>query len=299
MKFRQLISFVQELCSSNDKNIQTDVIVMDFAKAFDKVPHKRLLYKLDYYGIRNNTLLWIQDFLSLRSQTVLLEGIHSNRIPVTSGVPQGTVLGPILFLLYINDFHEYLKYSTLRLFADDSIIYRNIKTDNDTTLLQHDLDAAAKWEQDWLMSFHPDKCTVLRVTSKKNPITHNYILHGRTVETKSSTKYLGVTLQSNLKWNEHIDNITSNASRQLNFLKCNLKVASPEIKERAYQSLVRPKLEYNCCTWDHTHTTRPKYINLKWCNVGRPDMSLIDSTTPALLVTCCNISTGRTYNNVV
>ena len=127
------------------KNLLTYLlIVMGFAKAFHEVPHKQLLYKLDYYGIRNNTLLWIQDFLSLRSQTVLLEGIHSNRIPVTSGVPQGTVLGPILFLLYINDFHEYLKYSTLRLFADDSIIYRNIKTDNDTTLLQHDIDAAAK-----------------------------------------------------------------------------------------------------------------------------------------------------------
>ena len=83
-----------------------------------------------------------------------------------------------------------------------------------------------------------------------------YILHGHTLETESSTKYLGVTLQSNLKWNEHIDNITSNASRQLNFLKRNLKVASPEIKERAYQSLVRPKLEYNCCTWDPHHQTQ-------------------------------------------
>ena len=249
----QLISFLQELSQSSDKNLQTDVIVMDFAKAFDKVPHKRLLYKLGFYGIRNNTLHWIQDFLHLRTQTVVLEGTHSDNIDVTSGVPQGTVLGPILFLLYINDFHEYLSYSTLRLFADDSIIYKQIKSLDDTTKLQHDLDAAARWEQDWLMSFHPDKCSVLNVTNKRNPITHNYTLHGHTLTVETSTKYLGITIQNNLKWNKHIDNITANATKQLNFLKRNLKVSSTKIKERAYQSLVRPKLEYNCCTWDpHT-----------------------------------------------
>ncbi|KAK3104461.1 hypothetical protein FSP39_002497 [Pinctada imbricata] len=249
----QLISFLQELSQSSDQNLQTDVIVMDFAKAFDKVPHKRLLYKLAFYGIRENTLHWIQDFLHLRTQAVVLEGTHSDQIDVTSGVPQGTVLGPILFLLYINDFHEYLSFSTLRLFADDSIIYKQIKTPDDTTKLQHDLDAAARWEQDWLMSFHPDKCSVLHVTNKRNPITHNYTLHDHTLTVETSTKYLGITIQNNLKWNKHIDNITANASKQLNFLKRNLKVPSTKIKERAYQSLVRPKLEYNCCTWDpHT-----------------------------------------------
>ena len=131
----QLVSFIQELASSTDKNIQTDVIVMDFAKAFDKVPHKRLLYKLQYYGISNNTLNWIQDFLTLRTQTVILEGTHSDKIQVTSGVPQGTVLGPILFLIYINDFNEYLNHSTLRLFADDSIIYKEIRSSSDTLKL--------------------------------------------------------------------------------------------------------------------------------------------------------------------
>ena len=207
---------------------------MDFAKAFDKVPHKRLLYKLGFYGIRNNTLNWIQDFLHLRTQTVILEGTHPNKIDVTSGVPQGTVLGPILFLLYINNFYEYLSFSTLRLFADDSIIYKHIRSPDDSVKLQRDLDAAARWEQDWLMSFHPDKCSVLHITSKRNPITHNYILHGHTLSVETSTKYLGITIQNNLKWNKHIDNITANASRQLNFLKRNLKVPSTKIKERAY-----------------------------------------------------------------
>ena len=162
---------------------------MDFAKAFDKVPHKRLLYKLGYYGISNDTLLWIQDFLSLRFQTLLLEGSHANKIPVTSRVHQGTVLWSILFLIFINDFHEYFQHSTLRLFADDSIIYRNIRSVMDTKLLQSDLNAAARWEEDWFMSFHQDKCTVLRVTSKKHPIKLDYVLHEHILETETSTKY--------------------------------------------------------------------------------------------------------------
>ena len=118
----QLISLVQDLAQSVNKNIQTDLIIMDFAKTFDKVSHRHLLYKLSYYGINNNALHWISDFLSQCTQSVVLEGEKSVTIPVTSGVPQGTVLGPILFLVYINDFNEYLNHSTLRLFSDDSII---------------------------------------------------------------------------------------------------------------------------------------------------------------------------------
>ena len=140
----QLLPFIQELNASNNKNIQTDLIIMDFAKAFDKVSHRRLLYKLEYYGIQTHTLNWIQAFLSDRTQTVVIDGVTSNTVPVTSGVPQGTVLGPILFLTYINDFPEYLTHSKLRLFADDNIIYKEITCQDDCKKLQSDLDAAAR-----------------------------------------------------------------------------------------------------------------------------------------------------------
>ncbi|VDI34092.1 blast:Probable RNA-directed DNA polymerase from transposon BS [Mytilus galloprovincialis] len=163
----QVISLVHQLAQNNDKNIQTDLVIMDFAKAFDKVPHKRLLYKLKHYGISDQAIHWIDSFLSNRTQTVLLENTTSNIIPVTSGVPQGTVLGPILFLIYINDLPDYLKHSQIRLFADDSIIYRPITCQNDCIKLQEDIEAAIKWEKDWLMSFHPDKCNILRVSTKK------------------------------------------------------------------------------------------------------------------------------------
>jgi hypothetical protein len=256
----QLISFIQELAKNNNDKIQTDVIVMDFVKAFDKVPHKRLLYKLKYYGADTNTLNWIEDFLTLRTQTVILDGEKSEKIHVTSGVPQDTVLEPILFLVCINDFHEYIKHSTLRLFADDSILYKTIKDESDTHKLQEDLDAAVKWENDWLMQFHPDKCSVMHITTKKNPIHHKYVLHQHTLQIESSTKYLGVTIQSDLiKWNKHIDNISSTASKHLNFIKCNLKVNSKSVKEKAYTSLIRPKLEYSSYVWDpHTKSNISK-----------------------------------------
>ena len=109
------------------------------------------------------------------------------------------------------------------------------------------------------MAFHPDKCTKLSISQKKNTINHDYILQNHTLECVSSAKYLGVTLQSNLKWNKYIDNITSIGNKSLGFLKRNLKVANTEIKSRAYQALVRPKLEYSCSVWDpHTKDQQQK-----------------------------------------
>ena len=255
----QVLSLVHQLTQNNDNNIQTDLIIMDFAKAFDKVPHKRLLYKLRFYGISEQSVKWIDSFLSNRTQTVLLENKSSNTIPVTSGVPQGTVLGPILFLIYINDLPDYLKHSQIRLFADDSIIYRTIKSQSDCLKLQEDIEAAIKWEQDWLMSFHPDKCNILRVTTKKQPIHFYYNMHGHILESVKTAKYLGITLSSDLKWNSHIQQTTAKANRSLSFIRRNLRINSKTIKERAYQTLVRPKLEYCCTVWD-PYTTENIYM---------------------------------------
>ena len=120
---------------------------MDFAKAFDKVPHRRILYKLNYYGISGPTLHWISAFLTNRTQTLVIDGMSSSTVPVTSSVPQGTALDPALFLVFINDLSDYLTHSQLRLFADDSIIYMPIKSQHDCNKLQQDLDAAARWER--------------------------------------------------------------------------------------------------------------------------------------------------------
>ena len=163
---------------------------------------------------------------------MVLDGESSDIAPVTSGVPQGTVLGPVFFLVYINDLPEYLKFSQLRLFADDSIIYKTIKSQKDCDILQEDLDAAARWESDWLMAFHPDKCSVLTITNKKNPVKHNYLLHNHTLESVSSAKYLVITLQSDLKWTQHTNNIVANANKSLGFFKRNLKTSNTNIKSK-------------------------------------------------------------------
>ena len=137
-----------------DNNIQADGILLDFSKAFDKVPHKRLALKLDHYGVCGNTLSWIKSFLADRTQKVVLNGKQSETIPVTSGVPQGTVLGSLLFLIYINDLPDSVRHSTTRLFADDCLMYRNRRSARDTELLQQDMDQLQIWEKDWLMNFN-------------------------------------------------------------------------------------------------------------------------------------------------
>ena len=136
----QFIQLIENLAHNIDNRIQTDAILLDFQKAFDKVPHHRLLYKLKYYGISPQALNWVHSFLTNRTQQVLLEGNMSSSINVTSGVPQGNVLGPLLFLIYINDLPDYIQNnSTVKLFADDTIIYHPINNQQDSIALQEDL----------------------------------------------------------------------------------------------------------------------------------------------------------------
>jgi hypothetical protein len=179
----QLILTVQDLAAELDKGQQIYAVLLDFSKAFDKVPYRRLLLKLHHSGVRSNTLSWIADFLSGRSQEVVLEGKHSAQCKVTSGVPQDTVLGPLLFLAYINDMPPCVT-SRGKLFAD-CILYRPIKTEAGATKLQEDIDALQNWESTWQMSFNPDKCEVLRITNKHNKIMANYYIHANNF--KSST----------------------------------------------------------------------------------------------------------------
>ena len=200
------------------------------------------------HGITDKTLDWLRAFLLDRSQTVVVDGEESTEVPVTSGVPQGSVLGPILFLLYINDLPDSLK-SQVRLFADDTAVYLVINTAADGASLQADLDIMQAWEKKWDMSFNPSKCQVMHISKARNPILTSYTLHGQVLEAVDHAKYLGVELSNNMGWNRHIQSITSKASKSLGFIKRNIKVKNQAVRETAYKTLVRPQLEYASTVW--------------------------------------------------
>ena len=164
----------------------TDVIAMDFAKAFDNVPHKRLLYKLDFYGIRGSTDTWIDSWLSERSQKVELDGRASDPVPVLSGVPQGSVLGPVLFLIFINDLPDNIR-SSVRLFADDCVLYRDIKSPLDCQILQDDLNSLAKWEMDWQMNFNVSKMSFNEDVSATPKQSYTVQLHTATANIRTGS----------------------------------------------------------------------------------------------------------------
>ena len=253
----QLISLTQELHETLEEKSQVDMIVLDFSKAFDKVPHQRLMKKLWNYSVRGQTHSWIKSFLMNRLQRVMVDGENSEWVKVESEVPQGTVLGPVLFLSYINDLPKSVKHSHVRLFADDCVLYRQVKSESDCELLQDDLQNLEKWEQKWSMSFNPSKCNSINIT-RKQKITHNYSLHNQTLDNVKSTTYLGVELASDLTWSNHINKTCAKGNKQLAFLRRNLQVKNREIKSSAYIGLVRPSVEYCSTIWDpHFH----KYID--------------------------------------
>ena len=164
----KLIMLIEDLGRNASVGKQTDIILLDFSKALNKVHHSKPLWKLNQYGIHGRELAWIRAFLESRSQQVVIDGEESESIPVTSGVPQGSVLGPILFRVYINDLPDEVSF-WVRLFADDTALYLTMKREDDSSALQTDLDILSAWETRWNMEFKPSlsngKCDGLQKDS--------------------------------------------------------------------------------------------------------------------------------------
>ena len=219
---------------------------MDFSKAFDTVPHEELLCKLKSYGITGSIHDWLRTFLTKRHMQVVIEGESSEKVTVDSGVPQGTVLGPILFLCHINDLPQAVQ-SQVRLFADDCLIYRPIKSQTDHITLQNDLLELEKWADKWGMRLNAKKSYILSINNRSS---HFYSLGNHILKQVDENPYLGLTITENLKWSSHITKITKKANSTVGFLRLNLKMCPTDCRKTAYISLVQSVLDYGSIIWD-------------------------------------------------
>ena len=208
----QLITIIGDMTCNLSNGTQIDAVFLDFAKAFDKVPHQRLLLKLEYYGIRSNTLQWIGSFLNNRKQCVIVEGVSSNVVPVTSGVPQGSVLGQLLFLIFLNDLPESIT-SSVKLFADNCLAYRTIHSSNDAIRLQEDLVQLGLWVNSRQMTLNPHKCSVMHISNKHNTVCAKYTINDLPLNCVCGVKYLGVSISSKMSSSDHIDDICTKARK--------------------------------------------------------------------------------------
>ena len=194
-----LLCFFEEITKWVDEGSPVDVIYLDFQKAFDKVPHQRLILKLKSHGMGNSIINWIEQWLKNRRQRVVVDGEVSSWKPVLSGVPQGSVLGPILFLIYINDLEEGVTGNILK-FADDTKLFRKVKEIGDKQKLQDDIDKLVKWSEKWQMLFNFGKCKCLHTGSGNTGV--NYEMGGTILSKTVKEKDLGVTMNANMKVSE-------------------------------------------------------------------------------------------------
>ena len=237
----QLLEFLEDVTSALDKGEDVDVIYLDLSKAFDRVPHERLLRKLWGYGIRGNIHSWIKDFLSNRKQQVNVNGKLSKSIPVSSGVPQGSVLGPILFLVFINDMPDVITV-IMKLFADDAKFYRSVTNQEHIEQVQYSVNEAVTWTNIWEMLFNFKKSKQLHNGSRMDPATYTMNTGHETIEIEkvSSEKDLGVIIDQSLNFCKHINKKVNKANRNLG----TFTYMDHDMFRNLYKTIVRPYLEY-------------------------------------------------------
>ncbi len=225
-----------------------DCIYMDYAKAFDKVPHRRLVGKLSAYGITQEIVNWIEAFLTNRHQQVAVNGELSRMEKMKSGIPQGSVLGPLLFVIYINDLPDQLE-SQPYLFADDTKIFRVIKSDVDQQTLQEDLNKLHQWSSTWLLRFHPEKCKSMRVSTKQEDPQFGYNLDSHTLEWTKCEKDIGLFTDESLNFESHISAKVKKANSMFGLLRRIFEFMDKDNFKLLYQSMVRVHLDYVSSIW--------------------------------------------------
>ena len=242
-----LLDFYYDIYESLDKSNSVDIIYLDFAKAFDKVPHERLALKLQACGIGGNILRWIQNWLKDRRQRVSIKGASSDWIKVESGVPQGSVLGPLLFVIYINDLEKDIN-SKVSMFADDTKLHAVVNKEEDANILRRDLNRIWQWSLDWQMQFNVEKCAVMHI-GKKNPRLP-YSMGGNVIQTIQEGKDLGVLISQDMKLARQCILAAGKANKMLGIIKRTVISRDKKMIISLYKALVRPHLEYCVQAWN-------------------------------------------------
>ena len=245
----QLLNHFEELLNILENDSNADVLYLDFSKAFDKVDHAILLQKLKSIGIHGKLHLWLKEFLSNRKQFVLVNGSKSREEIVRSGVPQGTVLGPLLFIIYINDITEVIKHCSIKIFADDSKLIKSINNIDDKKLMDVDIKAVMEWAKNNKMELNKTKFQLLQHGNKPEFKTPYNIDETTKIEKSKHVKDLGVTVSEDMSFDQHITNITKEAKRYAGWIFRIFDSRSPEIVLLLYNTYVRPRLEYSSPLW--------------------------------------------------
>ena len=255
----QLLHHFDDILMNYLNGNDTDCIYLDYAKAFDKVDHNLLIKKMSKYGIHPKIVQWISSFLCGRTQEVVVEGHLSFAALIISGVPQGTVLGPILFLIFINDITLCISNSVIRCFADDTRIMRSISTCDEMSLLQQDLDLVIEWSVRNNMALHEDKFEYMAHSCNRNNSMKHFPFSSESYQYSTNKgmlapvdrlRDLGITVCSDLNWTTHIKAITDKARKKAAWVFSVFHNRSPEIMLTLYKSLVRSLLEYCCPVWN-------------------------------------------------
>ena len=233
---------------------------LDFSKAFDSVNHTLLIHKLQFFGINGNLLSWFNSYLNNRIQRIVLDGHTPEWLPVLSGVPQGSILGSLLFILFISDMPLSCISSKTGLFADDAKVYKTIEHILDCTLLQADLNRLYEWSVTLKMNFNHLKCKILTVSRRKATVYFNYMLNDNSLEHAISFKDLGVLVSSDLSWKEPIHNVVSKCNR----VNCMIKRVVGYVNHPHFFSFKNKLMHHyvtklqqsfdinNVCTWTST-----------------------------------------------
>ena len=255
----QLLKHTDIILNNFLKGLDTDSIYLDFSKAFDKVDHQILLLKLSSYGIRGKLLSWIEEYLSNRIQTVVVNGSKSYPAKVESGVPQGTVLGPILFLIYINDLHKCINHSVMSHFADDTRILKAIGLTSDVSLLQDDLQKTIDWSTTNKMVLNEDKFELLNHSLTKTnslkelPYSNQFFEYstesGTVIAPSDLVQDLGININTNLNWSAQINIISSKARQLISWVLSVFKNRSEQTMMRLYKALIRSRTEFCSPLW--------------------------------------------------